>query len=947
MWVRVIDHGWGTIIIILGNYNTSKSIVEEVELCVRVVEWPCPPWPQHEAANLMVGDVHNPDSQFHCAYLGELLKFIMDPEPDVHVSENGESEARNGNVFGRIEAFNCLAGGNNFADVIQAKRGHFGDVPASKITELMKLGNLESASTHSLFSVVNRILEESIEKKNGDVTMRVASVLKLVVQEIEQRVSKQVNNMKKQSNLYKSREDRYHLKIRALETLATGTGEEIEVVMNQLQQVKAEKTKIEEETKLEKQDLVELRKEKASCESQLLSLNEELALAKKSFEEDMFQLEAKAGETEKKLQKKILELEFLLTDSSKKVKELEDFSESKFLLWRKKEQGYRHFIDSQFGSIQELRSASDSIKQEVSKMKNTYAEEFYRFGSNLNGLVDAAQNYHSVLEENRKLYNEVQDLKGNIRVYCRIRPFLSGQSGKQTTIQYIGENGELVVINPSKPGKDSHRLFKFNKVFGPAATQEEVFLDTQPLIRSVLDGYNVCIFAYGQTGSGKTYTMTGPNATSVVDWGVNYRALNDLFNISQTRHSSITYEICVQMVEIYNEQLMNVGLMNRAVGATALNERSSRSHSILTVHVRGVDLETNAVLRGCLHLVDLAGSERVDRSEATGDRLREAQHINKSLSALGDVIFALAQKSAHVPYRNSKLTQVLQSSLGGQAKTLMFVQLNPDVESYSETVSTLKFAERVSGVELGAARSNKEGRGVRDLMEQVASLKDAVAKKDEEIERLRSHKTNGNSGVSVPVYGSASPRRHSLGGARPSQRLSGGKSTSELDNSSECSDKHSEAGSQQSMDDFKHHKEFFRQSRLAVVGSENFREDLHLKLDVAGKSVNEDVELLGFGDADSDERLSDISDGVLSMGTETDGSINSIVEYTLFPETTKPPVEITEKRNVPVQLPRPPKQGQAGSSRPSLSKSSSKILSSKKPAASSSSSALKPPKKWQ
>lgn len=91
---------------------------------------------------------------------------------------------------------------------------------------------------------------------------------------------------------------------------------------------------------------------------------------------------------------------------------------------------------------------------------------------------------------------------------------------------------------------------------------------------------------------------------------------------------------------------------------------SSCEYSILTVHVRGTDLETNAVLRGCLHLVDLAGSERVDRSEATGDRLREAQHINKSLSALGDVIYALAQKSAHVPYRNSKLTQVLQSSLG-------------------------------------------------------------------------------------------------------------------------------------------------------------------------------------------------------------------------------------------------------------------------------------------
>ena len=171
--------------------------------------------------------------------------------------------------------------------------------------------------------------------------------------------------------------------------------------------------------------------------------------------------------------------------------------------------------------------------------------------------------------------------------------------------------------------------------------------------------------------------------------------------------------------------------------------------SVLSVHVRGVDVETDSVLRGSLNLVDLAGSERVDRSEATGERLKEAQHINKSLSALGDVIFALAHKNPHVPYRNSKLTQVLQSSLGtfltfeiycmiyplascgwflnsclnrcvgGQAKTLMFVQVNPDGDSYAETVSTLKFAERVSGVELGAAKSNKEGRDVRQLMEQV------------------------------------------------------------------------------------------------------------------------------------------------------------------------------------------------------------------------------------
>lgn len=110
--------------------------------------------------------------------------------------------------------------------------------------------------------------------------------------------------------------------------------------------------------------------------------------------------------------------------------------------------------------------------------------------------------------------------------------------------------------------------------------------------------------------------------------------------------------------------LMNLGQKNRAVSATAMNDRSSRSHSCLTVHVQGRDLTSGATLRGSMHLVDLAGSERVDKSEVTGDRLKEAQHINKSLSALGDVIASLSQKNNHIPYRNSKLTQLLQDSLG-------------------------------------------------------------------------------------------------------------------------------------------------------------------------------------------------------------------------------------------------------------------------------------------
>ncbi|KAL8234217.1 hypothetical protein R6Q59_020317, partial [Mikania micrantha] len=432
----------------------------------------------------------------------------------------------------------------------------------------------------------------------------------------------------------------------------------------------------------------------------------------------------------------------------------------------------------------------EALKQELENARKTHKEESARKAQpDLEKKLKDVENHLS--ESKMKL----QELEAKLRSKSHV--WNNKEHIYKTFTEF--QLGALKV-NPAKPGKESRRSFKYNKVYGPHATQAEVYGDIQQLVQSVLDGYNVCIFAYGQTGSGKTYTMSGPDKGSQEEWGVNYRALNDLFRISQSR-STYKYEVGVQMVEIYNEQvrdllandvaqkrypfianylavpdanmhevsepsdvmrIMEIGFKNRARSTTAMNERSSRSHSVVTIHVHGTDLKNGGSLNAGLHLVDLAGSERIDRAEVVGDRLKEAQHINKSLAALGDVIFSLSQKSPHVPFRNSKLTQLLQASLGGQAKTLMLVQLNPEAASYAESLSTLKFAERVSGVELGPARSCKEASNVKDLMEQVASLKLTITKRDEEIERLQVIKDKKNAhppsiGQHSMRYGSSSP----------------------------------------------------------------------------------------------------------------------------------------------------------------------------------------------
>ncbi|PQM39729.1 kinesin-4 [Prunus yedoensis var. nudiflora] len=390
---------------------------------------------------------------------------------------------------------------------------------------------------------------------------------------------------------------------------------------------------------------------------------------------------------------------------------------------------HRLLFQTQEKELVDLKALWLSAKKDFEDLQTQLQRDLKHLGTQVQELSTAALGYHRVVKENQKLYNMVQDLKGNIRVYCRIRPSFSSES--KNVIKFIGEDGSVVIFDPAKPQKDGRKDFQFNRVFGPTSSQDEVFKDTQPLIRSVMDGYNVCIFAYGQTGSGKTHTMSGPSGGSTRDMGINYLALNDLFQICPTDNGLSIPDATMHSVNSTTDvlNLMKFGEMNRMVSSTAINNRSSRSHSVLTIHVHGKDT-SGGTLRSCLHLVDLAGSERVDKSEVTGDRLKEAQYINKSLSCLGDVITALAQKNSHIPYRNSKLTLLLQGALGGHAKTLMLAHVSPEEDSFNETISTLKFAQRVSTVELGAARSNKESGEVMQLKEQIENLKKALANKE-------------------------------------------------------------------------------------------------------------------------------------------------------------------------------------------------------------------------
>jgi len=360
----------------------------------------------------------------------------------------------------------------------------------------------------------------------------------------------------------------------------------------------------------------------------------------------------------------------------------------------------------------------------------------------------------------------------NVRVVVRCRPLNDKEKNvmKCTIAVKCDEaRGSVTVQQSASRSSDPPKVFTFDRVFGPESKQTDVYNDAaRAIVEGVLEGYNGTIFAYGQTGTGKTFTMEGvrsePNLRGIIP-----NSFAHIFGFISKLDGETKFLVRVSYLEIYNENVrdllgkdqnatlevkerpdvgvyvkdlsayvvnnaddmdktMSLGNKNRSVGATNMNAESSRSHAIFTIILerseKGPDGQQHLRM-GKLHMVDLAGSERQAKTGATGDRLKEANKINLSLSTLGNVISALVDgKSTHIPYRNSKLTRLLQDSLGGNSKTVMIANMGPAGYNMDETISTLRYANRAKNIK-NKAKINEDPKDalLRQFQSEIEKLK--------------------------------------------------------------------------------------------------------------------------------------------------------------------------------------------------------------------------------
>ncbi|KAM7367634.1 hypothetical protein PAMP_013920 [Pampus punctatissimus] len=362
----------------------------------------------------------------------------------------------------------------------------------------------------------------------------------------------------------------------------------------------------------------------------------------------------------------------------------------------------------------------------------------------------------------------------SVKVVVRCRPLNRKEESNGPAggiVQMDLRLGQVILRNPRAPLSEPQKTFTFDAVYDANSKQRDLYDESvRPLIDSVLAGFNGTIFAYGQTGTGKTYTMQGawldPEKRGVIP-----NAFDHIFTHISRSQSDKQYLVRASYLEIYREEVrdlldpnhgnaralelrenpdtgvyvqdltscvcksikeieevMNVGNQARAVGATDMNEHSSRSHALFLITVEcsqpGPDGRKH-IRVGRLNLVDLAGSERQAKTGVQGERLKEAAKINLSLSALGNVISALADgRSSHVPYRDSKLTRLLQDSLGGNAKTVMVATLGPAPQHYDETLTTLRYANRAKNIQ-NQPRVNEDPKDalLREFQREIARLR--------------------------------------------------------------------------------------------------------------------------------------------------------------------------------------------------------------------------------
>ena len=379
----------------------------------------------------------------------------------------------------------------------------------------------------------------------------------------------------------------------------------------------------------------------------------------------------------------------------------------------------------------------------------------------------------------------------NVKVYCRIRPEneKEKQSGMKTCITATSESSvkiftESIGIDTgkesSKNKSDNFQTFTFDGVFPPEEEQENIFnVVAKPLINGALEGINGTLFCYGQTSSGKTYTMEGIHNDPKL-MGVIPRMMEYIFIVIEKANSEIEYSVKCQYYQIYNEKIQDLldirkkdlairedknkgiwvedcteanvscqeemyevfkeGSNNRTVSATNMNKGSSRSHSLFVVTLFQRNTITGSSKTGRIYFVDLAGSEKMSKTGIEGGTgLKEAQNINKSLMTLGMVINSLTEGAKHIPYRDSKLTRVLQESLGGNSMTNLVITCSPNFLNQSETMSTLRFGQRAKLIKNKVVANTQQS--VKELMiklkkaeEKIAALEKIIQGKDGNID---------------------------------------------------------------------------------------------------------------------------------------------------------------------------------------------------------------------